>query len=189
MSKMIAGLAAGVVLAMGGMASAECVSCPTDYDLHVSVNGNPFFGKWAMVDDRPYVGIEALSDALNIPRKHYYKAWNITDDAGEAGDPLMLMTTADTAPVKTIRFGGVTMVDLYGVANALGMPVHHNFTTKTFQIGSDYTGEQMKGAWYRYMARTHGWRLDTDLNRMKPRYKTRNNDMQWDDLPWEAKHL
>ena len=79
MRKMIAGLAAGVMLALGGTASAECVTCSTDYDVEVSVNGNPFYGKWAIVDDRPYLGVEALSEILELPRKHYYKAWNIAD--------------------------------------------------------------------------------------------------------------
>lgn len=183
MSKMIAGLAAGVMLALGGVAGAD------DSALNLSINGKPFYGKWTMVDDRPYVGIEALSDALNLPRKHYYKAWNVTEEAAEAGDPLTLMSTADDSEVKTIRFAGVTMVDLYQVANALDLPVHHNFRTKTFQIGSNYTGEEMKGKWYRYLSRAHGWRVDTDLNRLHPINRTHRHDREWNDIPWEPSRL
>ena len=91
MRKMIAGLAAGIVLAMGGAASAD-FNYPTDggYDVSLNVNGNPFFGKWAIVDDRPYVGIEAFSDALGIPRKHYYKSWNVAEGA-EDGRCMLLV--------------------------------------------------------------------------------------------------
>jgi hypothetical protein len=184
MRKMIAGLAAGVMLALGGMANADCVNCD-EYDLNVNVNGNPFFGKWAIVDDRPYLGVEALSDSLKLPRKHYYKAWDIARDAKETGDPLMLMTTAEGTKIPTLRFGGVTMVDLYAVANALDLPVHHNFRNKTFQVGSDYNGEMMKGAWYRYMARKHGWALHDDLDRYRWRYHQPTHLREWDDLPWE----
>lgn len=191
MSKMIAGLALGVALALGGVASADCASCPSKkkQDLNVSVNGNPFYGKWAFVEGRPYVGIEALSDALKLSRKHYYKAWNVTENAEDAGDPLSLMTTADDSEVKTIRHGGVAMVDLYAVANALDLPVHHNFRTKTIQVGSNYTGEEMKGKWYRYMSRTRGWTVDTDLNRWRSRNTTRKNDRDWNDIPWEPKKI
>lgn len=183
MRKMIAGMAAAVCFAMGGAASADCVNCP-EYDLNVSVNGVPFYGKWALVDDRPFVGIEALSDALKMPRKHYYKSWHVAEGAKEMGDPLMLMSTAEADKVKTIRFAGVTMVDLYGVAAALDMPVHHNFQTKTFQLGSDYTGSHMKGDWYRYMARKRGWMLHDDFERYNWRYKQESRDREFDDLPW-----
>ena len=81
------------------------------------------------------------------------------------------------------------MVDLYAVANALDLPVHHNFRTKTIQVGSDYTGEEMKGKWYRYMARKRGWRIHDDVNRFHPKYKQRNRDREWDDLPWEPSRL
>ena len=189
MRKMIAGLAAGVMLALGGTASADLVSGPADYDVHVSVNGNPFYGKWAIVDDRPYLGVEALSEILKLPRKHYYKAWNVAENAKEAGDPLMLMTTAEGSKVKTIRFAGVTMVDLYEVAYALDLPVHHNFRNKTIPVGDEYTGEYMKGAWYRYMARKRGWRIHDDTNRFHPQYDQRHTDREWHDLPWEPTRL
>jgi hypothetical protein len=188
MRKMIAGLAAGVVLALGGVASAD-FDYPTDggYVLNLNVNGNPFYGKWAMVDDRPFVGIEALSDALNLPRKHYYKSWHVAEEAEETGDPLVLMATAEELEVDAIRFGGVTMVDLYSVAAALGMPVHHNFRNKTIQLGSEYTGHEIPGAWYRYLSRNRGWRANDDFERIFPNgsrekmYRTFNRDRLWDD--------
>ncbi len=188
MRKLIAGLAAGVMVALGGAANADCLNCD-GYEASVSVNGNPFFGKWAIVDDRPYLSIEALSDSLKLPRKHYYKAWDVARNAKEVGDPLTLMTTADGSKVKTIRFAGVAMVDLYGVANALDLPVHHNFRNKTIQVGSDYNGEMMKGAWYRYMARTRGWRMYDDIDRGRWENRQENRDREWDDLPWEPKRL
>lgn len=187
MRKMIAGLAAGVVLTMGGVASADW-DYPTDggYDLNLTVNGNPFYGKWAMVDDRPFVGVEALSDALDLPRKHYYKSWHVAETAEEKGDPLVLMTTAEELEVDTIRFGGVTMVDLYSVSAALGIPVHHNFRSKTIQLGDEYVGSDIPGKWYRYLSRQRGWRLWTDIERIQPgpnneHYRVYNRDRLWDD--------
>lgn len=182
MRKMIAGLAAGIVLALGGGASADFVYPNSGgYDINLSVNGSPFLGKWALVEDRPYVGIEAFSDALKIPRKHYYKAWNLKNGAEEAGDPLVLMAKAQDSDVKTIRFGGVTMVDLYSAAAALDLPVHHNFRSKTIQVGDNYVGEEMKGKWYRYLSRTRGWRHYDDLERMRYKNRERAHDREWDD--------
>lgn len=185
MRKMIAGLAAGIMLAMGGVASADW-DYPTDggYVVNLNVNGKPFFGKWAFVNDRPFVGIEAFSDALGVPRKHYYKSWNLAENAAEVGDPLVLMSTAEEKEVDTIRFGGVTMVDLYSAAAALDLPVHHNFRNKTIQVGSNYIGHQMPGAWYRYMARQRGWRLNTDMDRLRWGHETfreYNHDRLWHD--------
>ena len=188
MRKMIAGLALGLTLAAGGMANAECIGCD-QYDVKLSVNVNPFYGKWAIVDDRPYVGVEALSDALGLPRKHNYKAWNINRQGMNAGDPLMLMAQTPNGKVNTIRFAGVTMVDLYGVAAALDLPVHHNFRNKTFQLGSDYNGEEMIGAWYRYMARTRGWRDTYDVERVRRENRKRKHDRESDDLPWERRDI
>jgi hypothetical protein len=188
MRKMIAGLAAGLILALGGVASADW-DYPTDggYVIHLNINGNPFYGKWTMVDDRPFVGIEALSDALDLPRKHYYKSWHVAEKAEETGDPLVLMTTAEELEVDTMRFAGVTMVDLYSVSAALGMPVHHNFRNKTIQVGSDYVGHEIPGKWYRYLSRQRGWRLMYDMTRTEcyapwgHPYREYNKDRLWDD--------
>lgn len=182
MRKMIAGLAVGIALALGGTASAD-FNYPNDggYDLNLTVNGAPFYGKWAIVNDRPYVGIEALSDSLGLPRKHNYKAWNLKDGAEEAGDPLTLMSLADGSEVNTIRFAGVTMVDLYSVAGALGLPVHHNFSNKTIQVGNRYTGEQMPGKWYRYMSRAHGWRFINEAERWRWENRAHYRDRDWTD--------
>ena len=185
MRKMIAGLAAGLVLSMGGAASADW-DYPLDggYDVNLSVNGVPFFGKWALVNDKPYVGIEAFSDAINLPRKHYYKSWNLAEGAEEVGDPLVLMSTAEELEVDTIRFGGVTMVDLYSVAAALDLPVHHNFRNKTIQVGSPYVGYEIPGRWYRYLSRQRGWRMWDDLERVRPGtnpYFESNRDRRWGD--------
>ena len=184
MRKMIAGLATGILLALGGVAGADmnCVDCD-EYDMEVRVNGQPFYGKWAMIDDRPFVGIEALSDLLALPRAHNYKAWNVDREGMSGGDPLKLMTQTKDGEVKTVRFGGVTMVDLYGIASALDLPVHHNFRAKIIQVGDNYEGENMKGAWYRYKARAHGWRLWDDMERYRVRNKLPSRYQQWDDSP------
>lgn len=188
MRKMIAGLAAGIVLALGGVACADW-EYPHDggYDLNLNVNGSPFYGKWMIINDRPFVGIEALSDALNLPRKHYYKSWHVAETAEDTGDPLVLMATAEELEVDAMRVGGVTMVDLYSVTSALGIPVHHNFRNKTIQVGSDYVGHEIPGKWYRYLSRQRGWRQNDDFERVFPNgsvakgYKSTNRDRLWDD--------
>jgi hypothetical protein len=188
MRKMIAGLATGILLALGGVASADGTTCE-GYDVNLSVNGDPFYGKWAIVDDRPFVGVEALSDLLEIPRVHNYKAWNIDRQGMDGGDPLMLMTQTKDGEIKTIRYAGVTMVDLYGVAAALDLPVHHNFRNKTIQVGSNYTGEEMKGKWYRYLSRRRGWNLETDIDRLRPGVMDYTDYQEFHDSPKERQRF
>ena len=160
MKKLMLGLVAGAILAMGGAASADCGGGPgcEGYNIRLTVNGNPYYGKWAIVNDRPYVGIEAFSDYVGVPRSHYYKGWSFAKTPSETIAPLDLQVMTDDKKVDTIRFAGVTMVDLYRAAEALDVPVHHDFRRKIIQVGSTgYTGENMKGARYRRMSRAHGW--------------------------------
>ncbi len=157
-------LVAGAVLATGGAASADCLSCGK-YDVKLTVNGNPFYGNWAIVNDRPYVGLEAFSDYVGVPRSHYYKGWSFAKTPSESIDPLEHLVTAEGKKVDTIRFGGVTMIDLYRAAEALSIPVHHNFRNKTIQVGSTYSGSDMKGEKYRYLSRQRGWTAKDDLTR------------------------
>jgi hypothetical protein len=156
MKKYMIGLVAGAILAVGGAASADCVGCE-GYDVRLTVNGNPFYGKWAIVDDRPYVGIEAFSDYMGVPRSHYYKGWSFAKTPSESIAPLDLQVMAEQEKVDTIRFAGVTMVDLNQAADALGVPVHRDLRQKIIQVGTGYTGENMKGKWYRHLSRSRGW--------------------------------
>lgn len=161
MKKLVMGLVAGAIMAMGGAASADCVGCE-GYDVRLWVNGNPYYGKWAIVNDRPYVGIEAFSDYIGVPRAHYYKGWSFAKTPSESISPLDLQVMTEQEKVDTIRFAGVTMVDLNQAADALGVPVHRDLRQKIIQVGhTGYTGEQMKGRWYRHMSRARGW-TDTD---------------------------
>ena len=181
MKKLLMGLVAGVTLAMGGAASADCggPNCG-GYDLRLSVNGNPYYGKWAIVNERPYVGIEAFSDYMGVPRSHYYKGWSFAKTPSETIAPLDLQVMAEKEKVDTIRFGGVTMVDLEQTAKALGVPMHRNLGQKIFQVGhTGYTGEQMKGRWYRHLSRTRGW---TDTDWMETLHK------RHDRFEWEPDH-
>lgn len=176
MKKLFLGLATAALLATGGAASADCTGC--GYDINLNVNGTPFYGNWAMVNDRPYVGVEAFSDAVGLPRSHYYQGWSVAKTPSENISPLEFMVTAGDKQVETIRFGGVTMIDLYKTAEALDLPVHHNFNNKTIQVGDNYYGHELPGAWYRRMSRTRGW-TDADwMERHKPgsRHELDNDD-------------
>ena len=174
MKKLVMGLVAGVVLATAGAASADCLSCG-QYDVKLTVNGSPFYGKWAIVNDRPFVGLEAFSDYVGVPRSHYYKGWSFAATPAETIEPLEHLVTTEGKPVETIRFGGVTMIDLYRTAEALDIPVHHDFRSKTIQVGSGYTGEQMKGKLYRHMSRNRGWTAPDALSRFQ-----RSNRYEWE---------
>lgn len=125
-------------------------------DLSVSVNGQPFYGKWAMVDERPYVGVEAFASALGLPRIHNAKDWQLADKASGTSNPLDLVVRGPKGKLPTVRQGGVTMVDLRAAADALGLPFHYNTFARTFQVGSPYYGEAMKGAWYRWYNQRYG---------------------------------
>ncbi len=177
MKKLIMGLVVGAALATGGAASADCLSCGK-YDVKLTVNGNPFYGNWAIVKDRPFVGIEAFSDYVGVPRSHYYKGWSFAKTPAETIEPLDHLVTTEGKKVETIRFGGVTMIDLYRAAEALDIPVHHDFRSKTIQVGSGYTGEQMKGKWYRYLNRSRGWTAKDSLTRFN----------RVDRFEWEPDH-
>jgi hypothetical protein len=178
MKKLMMGLVAGAILALGGAAGAECVGCE-GYDLRVTVNGNPYYGKWALVNERPYIGVEAFSDYLAVPRAHYYKGWSLAKTPSENISPLELAVMAEKEKVDTIRFGGVTMVDLHQAADALGLPVHRNLERKIIQVGKGYTGEQMKGRWYRHLSRARGW---TDRDWIDRHFK------RCDRFEWEPDH-
>lgn len=164
MKKLMMALVTGAVLAMGGAATADCLSCGK-YDVKLTVNGNPFYGKWAIVNDRPYVGIEAFSDYVGVPRSHYYKGWSFAKTPSETIEPLEHLVTAEGKKVDTIRFAGVTMIDLYRAAEALNIPVHHDFGRKIIQVGSGYTGETTKGKVYRHLSRQRGWTSQDALSR------------------------
>ena len=98
MKKLIMGLVVGAALATGGAASADCLSCGK-YDVKLTVNGNPFYGNWAIVKDRPFVGIEAFSDYVGVPRSHYYKGWSFAKTPAETIEPLEI---ADSGHAHTI---------------------------------------------------------------------------------------
>ncbi len=174
MKKLFLGLATAALLAMGGAATADCTGC--EYDLNLNVNGTPFYGNWALVNDRPFVGVEAFSDAVGLPRSHYYQGWSIGEKPSDNIAPLEFLVRAGDKPVETIRFGGVTMIDLYKTAEALDLPVHHNFNTKTIQVGDRYVGHELPGAWYRRLSRTRGW-TDADwMQRLMPGSKIELDD-------------
>lgn len=161
MKKLMLGLLAGAVFFCGGAANAkDCNGSPEcgDYKLRLTVNGQPFFGSWAIVNEKPYIGIESFADYLGIERAHNYKGWSIAKSASSNTSPLELKVLAENKPVDTIRFGGVTMVSLYEAADALGLAVHKNFQRKIIQVGTGYSGEDMPGRWYRYLSRVKGWR-------------------------------
>lgn len=162
MKKYMLGLVAIATVAMGGAATADCAGRADSpcgkYDVRLTVNGNPYYGKWAIVNDRPYVGIEAFSDYVGVPRAHYYQGWSFAKTPSETISPLDLNVMVEQQKVDTIRFAGVTMVDLNQAASALGVPVHRDLQRRIIQVGhTGYTGEQMKGKWYRHLSRARGW--------------------------------
>lgn len=44
------------------------------------------------------------------------------------------------------------MVDLRSAADALDIPFHYDFGSRTYQLGNPYEGEWMVGAWYRFFS-------------------------------------
>lgn len=188
MKKLMMGLIAGAVLALGGSASADCPDSPCGgYNVRLTVNGNPYYGKWAIVNDRPYVGIEAFSDYIGVPRAHYYKGWSFAKAPSESIAPLDLAVMTEKEKVDTIRFAGVTMVDLNQAAEALGVPVHRDLRQKIIQVGhTGYTGEQMKGRWYRHLSRARGW---TDRDWAERLHKSRRFEWEPDHGPDKLRRL
>ena len=188
MKKYLLGMMAFAILATGGAASADdCMGCD-GYNIRLTVNGNPYYGKWALVNDKPYVGIEAFSDYIGVPTAHYYKGWSFAKTPSESIAPLDFAVMTGDKPVDTIRFAGVTMVDLYATADALGVPVHHDFGKKIIQVGdTGYIGENMKGQWYRHLSRARGW---TDRDWMERMYiMDRRHEWEPDHGPQKLRKL
>lgn len=176
MKKLIAGVALVLGMALVGPAAADYNPCK-GYNVNLNVNGNPFYGKWAIINDRPYVGVEAFAEAVGLPRVHYFKGWSVAEEPADTIDPLRLSVLVGNEQVDTLRFGGVTMVDLYHAASALDLPIHHNFTNKTIQIGSRYQGEMHKGEWYRRTSRARHWTGDPYYYpKFSERYRLENQD-------------
>ena len=58
--------------------------------------------------------------------------------------------------------------------------MHRDFRQKIIQVGhTGYTGEQMKGQWYRQLSRSRGW---TDIDWMETLHK------RHDRFEWEPDH-
>ncbi len=111
-----------------------------DDPVRIVVNGKPYFGNWAFVGDRPYVCIEALAQALGCPRNHHVAGWCLdssrTCTPNCPVDPLDLAVHSQGQTLRTVRFGGNTLVDLRQALEALDVPFHYNFQDRLFRVGT-----------------------------------------------------
>ncbi|MEW6278770.1 MAG: hypothetical protein AB1758_09125 [Candidatus Eremiobacterota bacterium] len=126
----------------------------------IKVEGVTYEGVWAMIGERPYVGVESFGKALGYPRHHNAKGWCLNPPDGKHRDPtnpFVLAVEAAGKRVPTARFAGATMVDLRSACEALDIPFHYDFHCRIFEVGSPYEGEIMKGALYRWHANHYDW--------------------------------
>lgn len=126
----------------------------------IKVEGVTFEGVWAMVGERPYVGVESFGNAMGYPRVHNVKGYALNPPGtprSTSVNPLVLAVEANGKQVPTTRFAGATMCDLQSTCKALDIPYHYDFSTRTFEVDSPYRGEIMKGALYRWWALHYGW--------------------------------
>ncbi len=138
-------------------ARAEFVDQRPHSDATINVNGIEFQGKWAIIGERPYVGVESFGKALGLPRIHNAKGWQLAEKPMGTLNPLELVVKGPRSKLPTVRHAGVTMVDLLAASDALGLETHHNFYSRTWQIGTPYKGEFLKGAYYRWLAHANNW--------------------------------
>lgn len=124
----------------------------------VMVNGTVFEGPTAMIGWRPYVGVESFADAMDLPHIHDVKCWQLAKVQSGSMNPLKLEVLGPSGqPLPTVRRAGVTMVDLMAACHSLNVPFHYGFSTRTFEVGTPYRGQRIKGAWYRWLSHRWGW--------------------------------
>lgn len=126
-------------------------------DATIQVNGTNFEGKWAIIGERPYVGVESFAKALGLPRIHNVKDWQLAQSPSGPVNPLELVVRGPKSKLPTVRHAGATMVDLKAACADLDIPLHYNFYSRVWQVGSPYKGEFLKGAWYRWLSNSHRW--------------------------------
>jgi len=145
-------LLATCLVALGGLL-APAQARVSAHDVKIVVNGVPFHGEWAMVGERPYVGIESLGKALGSPRQHNVLGWCLesADSAAKTCDanPLELLVRSQGQTLKTVRHGGVTMVDLRQAAQVLGLSMRHRLHDRTFMVGLPFYGQSAAGDQHR----------------------------------------
>lgn len=159
-------------LFVGVMAAPSQARVDND-QVDIQIQGVPFFGEWAFIGGRPYVGIESFGKALGFPREHNVLGWCLNPPPPPATactvSPFALAVQSKGKNLRTVRFGGNTMVDLRQALDVLDIPFHYGYTdAQTFYVGNPYEGESMKGAWYRWRAMHYdlhgkgwsGWPLD-----------------------------
>lgn len=158
-----------VALLLGGTAAPSAARVDNDA-VQIMINGVRYDGEWAYIGGRPYVGVESFGKSLGFPREHNVKGWCLNPPPPPASQcnvsPFELAVQAKGKALPTVRFAGVTMVDLRTALEALDIPFHYRFYDRTYSVGNPYYGEYMKGAYYRWLSLNNDW-----------------NDMGWGDLP------
>ena len=146
-------LLAACALFLGALA-APTQARVTDDACKIVIQGVPYQGEWAMIGETPYVGIESFGKALGYPRGHCVKSWCLNPPAPPATEctatPFELAVQAKGKALRTVRFGGNTMVDLRQALEVLEIPFNRRYYDQAFMVGNPYFGETMAGAWYRW---------------------------------------
>lgn len=153
-------------LALTGFLVAPALASVMKPEVSLRINGAPFEGKWTTIGDRIYVGVESLARALGYPRRHNVKGWCLGPEGNPCEvSPLELAVDAAGQPLPVVRHGGVTMVDLKEACRVLHIPFHYHFASRTYQVGSPYLGEAVKGAVYRWHTLHYNWHGMTPYGR------------------------
>lgn len=130
-----------------GLLAVVALAAPSFAD-GLMINGKPFEGTWTRVGGRVYVNVDSLTNALKLPHQHNVLNWQLSEKTAK-GNPYQLSVNSGGQALPTVRFGGATMVDVISAANALKLPVHHDFSSKTLEIGRPYMGQSYRGEYYR----------------------------------------
>ncbi len=128
-----------VCLVILGALVAPAQARVMDDPVRIVVNGKPYVGNWAFVGDRPYVCIEALVQALGYPRNHHVAGWCLdpskTCTPNCPISPLDLAVHSKGKDLRTVRFGGNTLVDLRQALEVLDVPFRYHFGDRLFRVG------------------------------------------------------
>lgn len=144
------GVAAALFAGLTGVSQASYWDHP---DTTIRVNGSTYYGRWAYINERPYVNVETFGRMLGVPRRHDTQNWYLGTEGKPSGSPFQMVVESGTVKLPTARFGGATFVDLQAACQALDIPYHRDYNGNTLEVGDGYRGEYMNGAWQRYSNR------------------------------------
>jgi hypothetical protein len=126
-------LGLGMVVGTSQPGSAR-TSMMTTANKSIMINGHLFEGRWAYVEDRPFVSVSAFEHALGLPHRHDTRNWYLGAEGAPHGNVLQPGVESAAGKLPSVSYGGTMMVDLRAACKALHLRCHEDFETGTYYV-------------------------------------------------------